>query len=73
MRRNLRQFIHDIMGILQHSPIPLTAKEICNLYNKDLILLSTHDIWYILESAMDDGKAIVKTTGNGHPKYSLMK
>lgn len=67
MRRDLRQFIPDIMGILQNSHMALTAKEICKFYNQDIIILSTRDIWYILESAMDEGEPIVKTNGKGYP------
>lgn len=67
MRRNLRQYIPDIMGILQNSHVALTATEISMFYNQDINILSTQDIWYILESAMDEGEPIVKTNEKGYP------
>ena len=55
------------MGILQNSHVALTATEISMFYNQDINILSTQDIWYILESAMDEGEPIVKTNGKRYP------
>ena len=76
MRRNLCQHIPDVIYVLGPLCREETAKEIARVFNQqfgDFINLDTADIRYLLEKAMDSGEPIVKTIGNGWPKYELMK
>lgn len=76
MRRNLYQYIPDVIYILDSLSKEETAKEIANMFNQQfgfIINLSTADMRYLLEKAMDSGEPIVKTIGDGWPKYELMK
>lgn len=75
MKRNLRVLIPKVRNILEQSNVALRSNDIKEIYNQyfDYEELSTDDIRYILEYAMDDGEPILKITGNGHPRYSIMK
>lgn len=75
MRRKLSQWIPDVIQILAQNNDYLTAKDVAEFFNcRFAIGLSTSDIRYILETAMDNDEPIVKQKiGNAHPKYSVMQ